>query len=87
MYLQRLIKLSSETEDQPQEYIRIKDALKIKADSTHNIFVRGKSLVDNVGIIDDVTTEEEAAQNRKNKIDGTVEGEENGNQSGHNLTS
>jgi len=75
-----VLEVIEETKDVDKEV----DKVKVKADSTHNVFVRGKSLVDDVGIIDDVTTEEEAAQYRKNKIDGTVEGEEDGNQSGHN---
>ena len=61
------------------------DSLEVKADCAHNELVWRESLVDDVGVVDDVTTEDEAASARENDIHRTAERNENSHKASHAL--
>jgi len=53
--------------------------LEVKADSAHNVLIRRETLVDHVGVVDDISTEKEGADDGIDEIESTVEREEDGN--------
>lgn len=58
--------------------------LKVQADGTHNILVRRQPLIDDVGIIDDITAENETASDSKDNIHSAAEREDETNKARHN---
>jgi len=59
------------------------DALKVQADSTHNILIRRKALVDGICVIDNVTAEDEASDDGVYDVSRAAERQEVGNETGH----
>jgi len=59
------------------------DALKIQTDSTHNILIRRKALVDGICVIDNVTAEDEASDDGVYDVGRAAERQEVGNETGH----
>ena len=57
--------------------------LKIQANGTHDVLVRGETLVDVVGVVDDIATEEKATDDGNNEVESTIEGKEDGNETRH----
>ena len=58
-------------------------SLEVKTDGAHDVLVRRQALVDEIGVVDNVTTEYEATTNGEDKVHGTAEGDEDANKAGH----
>lgn len=59
------------------------NVLEVKTDGSHDIFIRGQPLVDEVGIIDNIPTENEATTAGIYNVQGTTERDENPNYPSH----
>ena len=62
------------------------DSLEVKADCAHDELVGRESLVDDVGVVDNVTTEDETASASENDIHSAAERNENSHKASHALT-
>jgi len=59
------------------------DEIQVETDSAHNKFIRGQLCVDDVGVVHDVTTKEEASTDGHDKIHCFAEWDENSNKASH----
>ena len=60
-----------------------KGSLEVKTDGAHDVLVRRQALVDDIGVVDNVTAEDEATTNSEDEVHGTAEGDEDANEAGH----
>ena len=60
-------------------------SLEVKADCAHDELVWRESLVDDVGVVDNVTTKDEAASAGENDIHSAAERNENSHKASHAL--
>ena len=58
-------------------------ALEVQADGSHDVFVWGKSIVDQVRVVDDVPAKQDRPPNRVQQVDCVREGDKESNNSGH----
>ena len=57
--------------------------LQVEADGTHDVFIRGKLGINNICVIHDVSAEDETAANRIYELHGTIEWDEELNETRH----
>jgi len=62
---------------------RYRYALEVQADGSHNIFIRGKSTVDQVRVVNDVPAKQDRPPNCIQEVDSAREGDEYSDNSGH----
>lgn len=74
-----VLQVVEQTEDAEEQI----DEVEIKADSPHNVFVRGKLGVDDISIVNDVAGEEQAAPDRVDEVHGLVEGDDHPHKPSH----
>jgi hypothetical protein len=60
--------------------------LKVKRDGTQDVLIGGELRVDEVGIIHDVSTEDETSSNREDEVHGLAKGDEDTDEAGHDWT-
>jgi len=74
-----VLDIVEKTEDVKEEI----DKIEVKTDGAHDVLVRRQALVDDIGVVDNVTAEDEATTNGEDKVHGTAEGDEDANKAGH----
>jgi hypothetical protein len=68
-----------ETEDIEEEV----DEIEVKANCPHDVLIRRESVIDEVCVVDDITTEEQSTSNSEYEIEGRAEGDEHANKACH----
>jgi len=61
----------------------MENSLKVKTDRAHDVFVRRQALVNDIGVVDDVTAKDEATTNCEDKVHGAAKGDEDANKACH----
>ena len=61
-------------------------ALKVKADGTQYVLIGRESIINEVRVVYNVTTKQEAPDDGEDQIHSTVEGNEDANKASHHLT-
>lgn len=65
-------------------YIKnMKDVLKVQADSSHDVLVRRQSVIDVVGVVDDVSAKQQASASSEYEVHSLSEGDEYSNKTSH----
>ena len=59
------------------------NALEVQADSTHDVLIRRQALVDHIGVVDDVATEEQAPNDGVDDVESTAERDEDAHEARH----
>jgi hypothetical protein len=60
------------------------DEIQIEANRSYDILIGGEAAVDEVSVIDDVSTEQQSASNGVNEVESRAERDEHANKAGHN---
>jgi len=79
LYRLSVLNIIEETQDVKEEI----DEIKVKTDRAHDVLVRRQALVNDIGVVDDVTAKDEATTNCEDKVHGAAKGDEDANEAGH----